>query len=340
MKSRPTVAALLCALLLAVTLLPAWAAERGRLTGGIRYELPGWFKESFLELADDASEAAEADRHVMLFMHREECPYCAALLEESIAGSDYTPWLRKRFDVIAINVRGGREVVFDEQLTVSEMELARFLEVRQTPAVIFLDGNNNRVLRVDGYKTPADFRRILDYVDTKSYLTMDLASYVAKTAAGPTYTPRPHPAFTDRTDLSDVDGPLMVIFEDAWCGACDLLHDTLLADAEVNDLLDEFTVVRLDGESVAPLVDPSGRATTPRAWSRALGIDTRPALFLFGDGEERVRIEGVLRHFHFTTALRYVAEAKYDDYPTLRDYSIQRREALLQAGITVDLGRQ
>lgn len=327
-------------LLLAAFTASLHAAEQGRLTGGIRYAIPEWFKESFLDLAEDAAEAAEADRHVMLFMHLDECPYCEAVLRESLVESDYAAWVRERFDAIAINIRGAREVAVNPEVTVTEKALAERLDVRQTPAVVFLDGQNRQVMRVDGYRTAAEFKRVLDYVDTKTYLKTDLASYVAKTAAGPVYAFRDHAAFADVTDLSGVERPLMVLFEDAWCGGCDLLHDTLLADAEVNALLAKMTVVRLDAESTAPIVDLAGRATTPRAWIRALGMDARPAFLLFAERTERVRIAGVLRHWHFTTALRYVAERRDTEYATLREFSRALRQQQLDAGVVVDLGRQ
>jgi len=339
MKPRQVSGAMLI-LLLGAFVVVAPAAETGRLTGGKRYEIPDWFKTSFLELADDAAEAAEADKHVMLYMHLDECPYCEAVLRESIVGSDYSLWLRERFDAIAINIRGDREVAFNEEVTVTEKELAQMLKVHQTPAVIFLDGANRQVMRIDGYRTPVEFKRVLDYVDDKAYLQMDLAGYVAKTASGPHYALRPHAVFADIADLSASDKPVMVLFEDAWCGGCDLLHDTLLNDPEVNTLLKRFTVVRLDAESETPIIDPTGKKTTPRVWVRELGINARPAFVLYAQGKELVRIDGVLRHFHFTTALRYVGEGRYLEYATLRDYSRNYQQKLLDAGVTIDLGRQ
>ena len=317
----------------------ASAAEQGRLTGGIRYAIPDWFKQSFLEIAEDAAEAGEADRHVMLFMHLDECPYCEAVLRESLVESAYSAWLRERFDVIALNVRGDREVAYSAEVTASEKELAQLLKVQQTPAVIFLDAQNRQVMRADGYLTSEEFKRVLDYVDSKSYLRMDFASFVAQNASGPSYVFRPHPSFADLANLT-MDGPLLVLFEDAWCHGCDLLHDTLLSDPEVNALLEKITVVRLDAESETPLVDPAGRNTTPRAWVRELGLNTRPAFVLIANGTERGRIKGVLRHWHFTTALRYLAERHYDAYATAREFSRAFRQQQLDAGMTLDLGRQ
>ena len=50
----------------------AAAQAAGTLTGGEKYDIPSWFKQSFLELAEDAEEAAEADKHALVFIHSPE----------------------------------------------------------------------------------------------------------------------------------------------------------------------------------------------------------------------------------------------------------------------------
>ena len=57
---------------LALATYAATSLAAGVLTGGEKYQIPDWFKESFLELADDAEEAAEADRHALVFIHAPE----------------------------------------------------------------------------------------------------------------------------------------------------------------------------------------------------------------------------------------------------------------------------
>lgn len=262
------------------------------------------------------------------------------MLRESFTGSDYSPWLRERFDAIEISTRGDREVVFNEAITATESELADALGVRQTPAILFLDAANKVVVRSDGYRTPTDFKRILDYVDSKSYLLMDLATFVRKTSGDAHYTLRAHKAFEAVGDLSRVDGPLMVIIEDRWCDGCDLMHDTLLRDEVVNALMAKMTVVRLDADSEQSITTPDGVMTTPRKWAKELGLAARPSLVLYADGRERVRIKGVLRRFHFQTALRYVADGHYAKYPTVRDFGRAWQERLLAEGVTIDLGVQ
>ena len=56
---------------------------RGEVVGGVQHAAPDWFKESFLEIADDVDEASEAGKHVLLFFELNGCPYCDRMLQES-----------------------------------------------------------------------------------------------------------------------------------------------------------------------------------------------------------------------------------------------------------------
>ena len=51
--------------------ISAWASQTspGKYTGGEHYDIPAWFKDSFLDIAEDATEAGESDKHLLLFMH-------------------------------------------------------------------------------------------------------------------------------------------------------------------------------------------------------------------------------------------------------------------------------
>ena len=84
------------------------ATTPGKLIGGKMSEHPGWFKESFLDIAEDVNEAAEADKHVILFMHLNGCPYCYKMTEENFKQAPYTDFIQENFDVIAINIKVDR----------------------------------------------------------------------------------------------------------------------------------------------------------------------------------------------------------------------------------------
>ena len=94
------------------------------MIGGVAHEVPGWFKESFLEIGDDVQEAKEDGKHVLLFFQLNNCPYCDRMLTESFESESLTHYIQKHFDSIAINVGGDREIAYNEKLVLIEKQLA------------------------------------------------------------------------------------------------------------------------------------------------------------------------------------------------------------------------
>ena len=96
--------------LLIFLLIVAWAQaseapQRGKITSSPNHQAPAWFKESFLELQEDAAEAGEADKHLMLFFHPNNCPYCDRMLTESFEADPNMSYIQRHFDVIMLNVK-------------------------------------------------------------------------------------------------------------------------------------------------------------------------------------------------------------------------------------------
>jgi thioredoxin-related protein len=344
-RLRIAILAAASAAMLAAALTPttpargaAAAAEtpRGRLVGGRAYELPEWFKTSFLTIADDAREAGALDRHAVLFMHLADCPYCARTLDENFRAGETSEFLRRHFDVVGIDIRGSRQVEWIDGRSYTEKELARALKVFGTPTIVFLDTRGNTVLRLNGYRRPLPFRQALEFVHGRHYQAQTLAAFVEKHKREPAYRLRPHPRFVDITNFAGHPGPLAVIFEDEGCADCDEFHDTVFTHPDVAPQLDRFTVVRLDAQSATPIIDTDGRSTTPREWAQRLGMDYRPGIVLFDGGTERARVDGMLYRFHFKELLRYVSGRHYVKHPLLSQYNAARREELLKQGVVID----
>ncbi|MDH3219789.1 MAG: thioredoxin fold domain-containing protein [Gammaproteobacteria bacterium] len=320
---------------------PAGAADavaRGKIVGGVPHQAPVWFKQSFLEIADDVDEASEAGKHVMLFFQLNDCPYCDRMLRESFEAEPLTRYIRQHFDTIAINVRGDREIAFNEEISVTEKQLSEILEVAATPAILFLNQDNKTIVRVNGYRAPQRFRQVLEFVATRSYQTTSLADYLQAKLDKNVYQLRANPLFSEVNDLSSVDGPLMVIFEDGSCYDCNEFHDGILAHELVRQEIAPFTVVRLDADSGESIVDVHGNRTTPSGLARKYEMIYRPGVLLFDEGELLRRHDSLTFPHHFKESLRYVAGGFYrqTDY---RSYSQQRTEELLEAGVVIDLGR-
>jgi thioredoxin-related protein len=125
------------------------------------YDLPSWFKQSFLEISEDVEEAQRDTKRVILFFGQNGCPYCKKLVESNWSDSAIADYTRSNFDVIALNILGAREVKWIDGKVRTEKELAEHLQVRATPTLIFLDEKGGIVERATGYDPPTDFLALL-----------------------------------------------------------------------------------------------------------------------------------------------------------------------------------
>jgi len=312
--------------------------QRGTITGGVVHEAPEWFKESFLEIADDVDEATEENKHVLLFFQLNGCPYCDRMLEESFSAEPHAGFIQQHFDSIAINVRGDRDIAFNDEVSVTEKELSEILKVRATPAILFLDENNKTVARVNGYRAQQRFRHVLEYVASKSYRSTGIAEYLQAKLKRDVYQLRDSPLFAEMTDLSSVKGPLMVILEDGSCYDCNEFHDGILAHPQVLQEISPYTIVRLDTDSDQAIIDVDGTKTNHRDMAKKYQMFYRPGVLAFDQGKLMRRHDSLTFPHHFKESMRYVAGGFYktQDY---QNYSEQRTEQLLSQGVTIDLGR-
>jgi predicted bacteriocin transport accessory protein len=328
----------LLALFVLVTLSMTSVYAAGKFTGGSQHEFPEWFKASFLDMAEDVEEAKEEDKHVILFMSLDFCPYCTKMLKDNfVVGAKNQEYIQEHFDVIGINIKGSKEIAINEDLTLTEREYAKHLKVQYTPTVLFLNQDNEVVVRINGYRSAHNFKYILDYVKNKEYNNMTLTAYLDKVNNKTLYTLKPNDMFKDIKDLSKIDGPLAVIFEDGSCTQCDYLHNNTLKNKDVIHELSQVTVVRYDATSEEKIVTPDGKITTPKQWAKDMLLDYRPGIVMFNKKKEIVRIDALLYSFHFKELVRYVSGEFYETYHTFLDYLGPRQQDLLNDGVNIDI---
>jgi len=328
----------------------AWSAssqQDGLAEGMVNpgyHEQPEWFKLSFLDLREDVREAADAGKRVILYFYQDGCPYCAKLLQDNFGQRDIAEKTQKHFDVIAINMWGDREVTDLQGNQVPEKRFAADLKVMFTPTLLFLDERGEVVLRVNGYYFPAKFDAALDYVAKGVYRQVSFAEYFAKLNPTPARDRLPDdPRFLrppyDLTASARGSGkPLLVLFEQKRCRACDELHDDIFQRPRTGEELKNLDVVLLDQWADTELVTPQGRRTTAREWARELDIKHAPTLVFFDrDGNEVFRTEAYLKAFHVQGAMGYVHTGAYREQPSFQRYLQARREELEKHGVKVDL---
>lgn len=309
----------------------------GKIKGGVEHSMPSWFKDSFLDIQADIEEAEKANKHVMLFFHLNNCPYCEKMLHDNFTSGETKDYIQQHFDVIAINVKGDREIQFSKDKSYSEKEFSKQLNIQYTPTVLFLDAKNNAVVRLNGYRSSGQFGNILHYVNDKAYKDMNLADYLDKNSKKGNYTLKDNELFKKITDLSTVKTPLAIIFEDSNCEECEHLHSKLLIRDDVKAELEPFTIVRLDANSTESITAPNGDKTTPKDLAKSLNMLYRPGIVLFDEGKEVTRLDGMLFSFHFKELFRYVGGGYYKKYSTYNEYLAERQAELLKQGTDIHI---
>jgi thioredoxin-related protein len=324
---------------------PALASDAPGLGPGLvhpgYHEPPKWFKESFLDLREDVAEAAKAGRRVMLYFYQDGCPYCAKLMQVNFADKALAEKTRRNFDVIAINLWGDREVTDLAGAATTEKAFGKALRIQFTPTLVVLDERGGTALRLSGYRPPHEFDIALDFARPGSAAGASFTEYLGTRQPAPASGKLHEQPWLMRAplDLSKGGGkPLMVLFEQKVCAACDELHAEGFARAEVASLLPGLRAARVDIASREPLTTPSGETAPMRDWARALGITYTPSLVFFdAGGREVFRVEGYLRPFHLASSLEYVASGAYREQPEFQRFIEARAAARRARGEKVEL---
>lgn len=125
-------------------------------------EVPDWFGESFLEFPQDVKEAARDGKRLMLYFWQDGCPYCMELAQGTLADRALVERTRRHFVAVAIDVLGAREVEWIDGRRMSEKALARALDIRGTPTLVFLDEKGAEVRRLVGALPPERYAAALE----------------------------------------------------------------------------------------------------------------------------------------------------------------------------------
>ncbi|MEK9755277.1 MAG: thioredoxin family protein [Rhodospirillaceae bacterium] len=147
-----------------------------------------WFVESFLELGDDLKEAHAAGKRFAIVWELEGCPYCRETHLVNFAIPAVTDFIRPRFAIVQLDVRGSRRVKNFDGTEMSERELAALFQIRHTPTIQFFPetlaetkgkkGRDVEVGRIPGYLRPFHFLTFFQFVAEKAYALENFHKYL------------------------------------------------------------------------------------------------------------------------------------------------------------------
>lgn len=294
----------------------------------IRY--PAWFQLSFLNLREDLRQAQRyGKRGLVVYFGQHDCPYCYALIEKNLGLPDIEAYIRRYFDVVAVDIHGDGSVTDMQGEEMSEREFADSLGVDLTPTLIFYTGEGKEVMRLRGYYPPYKFRAALEYVADSHYLDERFRDYLERADPPLAFETgglneadffSAPPYALDRSRLP-AQQPLVVFFEQGDCHACDVLHTAPLGNSEIAGLLRQFESVQLDMWAQTPVLTPDGRRTTSRAWAEQLGLFYAPSLLFFDEhGKEIVRVDSVVGFYRLRKVLEYILSGAYKRGVPLQRY--------------------
>ena len=298
------------------------------------FELPEWFKVSFLDLSEDNLEAAEANKHLVVFFWQEFCAYCKNTIEKNLTQQSIRDVFDAHFDVVALNIWGDREVYGLDREATTEKEIARSLDVQFTPTIIFVDTDGKPVLRLNGYVSPAEMQVALNYVQTKTYESQTIFEYLAANQPKAVNASlNTQPFIQDEANLNIKGQPKAVLFEQTSCPDCDTFHRCVLSLESVRDRFKPFHTVQLDMWSSHPVTTPDGETKTARDYARDMKIMYAPSLVLFdSNGSEIIRVESQLRSFHTEAVLEYISDGIYQREPNFQRYIEERGDIIRAKG--------
>ena len=298
------------------------------------FELPDWFKVSFLDLSEDNAEAVEVNKHLVVFFWQDFCRYCKNTIEKNLTQQSIRDVFDEHFDVVALNIWGSKEVYGLDGTATTEKEIARSLGVQFTPTIIFFNADGKPVLRLNGYVSPTDMQVALNYVQNKTYESQTIFEYLAanqpRSANARLNT---QPFIQDEKNLNVKGRPRAVLFEQTSCPDCDTFHRCVLSLDSVRERFEPFHTVQLDMWSTSPVTTTSGEKKTARDYARDMKIMYAPSLVLFDSaGFEIIRVESQLRSFHTEAVLEYIADGIYKREPNFQRYIEERGDIIRAKG--------
>ncbi len=302
---------------------------------------PAWFKDSFLDLADDAAMAAEAGKQgLLLFFTTQGCSYCHLFIEKSLGNPAIADRLRQHFDTIGLEIFSDTELTDFEGNTVPVKEFALAAGVQFAPTLLFYDTAGLPQLKLTGYYEPERFQQALSYLIDGAHEAMSLRDYVAQHAAGGPAAAawtlpddalfEPPPYALDRSRMP-AQRPLLVIFEGKDCARCPRFHEEVLGNPDIRARLADFDVVRLDVDDIdSPVLTPSGARTTPAAWYADTDFTELPALAFFAeDGRQVLATDALVLLGRMQNSIGFVTERAYERGWNYQRYA--RSQALARA---------
>lgn len=153
--------------------VPAGAVEMG--DDGLHK--PTWLEDTFLDLAEDLTEAKAQDKRLLIIWEQRGCIYCNKMHNEVFPDPAIDAMIRERFYVVQLNLFGDIEVTDFDGTVLPERDMAGRWGVIFTPTMMFMrDDEPGQVMATEfsAATMPGAFgkyttRHLMEWIVQKGY---------------------------------------------------------------------------------------------------------------------------------------------------------------------------
>lgn len=123
-----------------------------------------------------ASTAGKQNKHLLVWLHKTGCGYCAAMHDFTLDDDKVKAMLLTRFHFVSINVYEHDTVVY-KGTDSSAKAFAKKIGYDFYPSSVFMDPHADIVFAAAGYIEEKPFLSILKFVAQKAYLTQNYETF-------------------------------------------------------------------------------------------------------------------------------------------------------------------
>ena len=286
-----------------------------------------FMKDSFLNLKEDLAEAKTNGKTLMVLYEQDGCPYCTEMHKTTFIDPEVVALLKNKFDVVQLDIWGGREIIDLSGAMHTEKQWARKLGIQFSPMIVFFDASGKEVFRIPGYYKPDLFKTALHYVADRKFQTLPFRDYVSQQAS----PPAPHAKISPATprNLQSLlaasaksNKGVALLFEENSCRDCTDFRTSALQRKDIADRLSaHYAVVPIDIKGVDTLIDFEGMSRSGAQLAAKYSIQTAPTMVFIGSqGQEVLRHNSYLKPDHFLNLVIYLTSDARLKHKSFQDW--------------------
>lgn len=130
----------------------------------------------WIGIEEGLQTGTDSEKKILVNIYTDWCNYCKKMTDTVYPDSTVRQTVYEHFIAVGLNAESEALVTFKGEL-IREKDLARKLGVRSYPTMLFMSADGDLILQSNGYMPADDFNRMLLYIGSSAYLTMEFIQF-------------------------------------------------------------------------------------------------------------------------------------------------------------------